>query len=235
MSNQALAFVSGALLLRSSTPIALPNDVRKTLKRILKKFEDNSEGRISIWHRWLLMNVDTVEAGHLWSEAGGQWLRKPRTSFSELTSFLDGFFTLWPDTVFRTDALTTLVSEIERVEKDLPVRFQELFFELSTILTEYEHPEVDLEVIKDARQINSSTLGGLTESMLRSGTKKEEKSSPATPSRNTESQTTPSDEKDDSHESEEASDTMAAQEDTRTECAEEHPNKDTYEDVKVPP
>ena len=79
---------------------------------------------------------------------------KPRTSFSELISFLSGFFEVWQETVVCGDAIKTLTAELERVGDGLPPRYQELFFELTSALDSYEDISVNVAVVKEAMALH---------------------------------------------------------------------------------
>ena len=174
MSNQALANISGALLLKSATAISLSSTDRASIKHILEKVEKNCSSYITIWHRWVLLKIDDIDTEQLWREVGQQWLRSPRTTFTELMSFLSGYFNVWNETKLEEHAVKTLVSELERVGDGLPPRYQKLFFELTTILEEYENPIVDIQIVKEALELYRPTFPDFTSNMVQGDRKGKE-------------------------------------------------------------
>jgi hypothetical protein len=89
-------------------------------------------------------------------------------------SFLSGYFNVWNETKLEEHAVKTLVSELERVSDGLPPRYQKLFFELTTILEEYENPIVDIQIVKEALELHRPTFPDLTSNMVQGDRKKEE-------------------------------------------------------------
>ena len=179
MSNQALAHVAGALLLKSETPVTLSAEKRATLKRILEQLETNNNGLITVWHRWALLKIDDIDSEELWRQVTHQWMRSERTTFVEFMSFLSGFFTVWDTTTFSGHAVQGIASELERVADGIPHRFQQLFFELTAIVQEYDDPIVDLKIVREALQLHRVTFPVLETNMVQ-GSKKTCETEPET-------------------------------------------------------
>tara|TARA_B110000027_G_C16050701_1_gene269800 strand:- start:127 stop:798 length:672 start_codon:yes stop_codon:yes gene_type:complete len=177
MSTDALAHTAGAFFLRarSAPPSdALGEDVRTKLKATLDKYEANVSGYITIGHRYLLLHIEDAEVNTLWTEVANHWYAQQRISFAHLILFLSGYFDTSASASLNATALGTLCAEIERVGDGLPPRFQHLFFELASVLEEYDENdlEVDLTQLKDSIALHRFSFPNLPVSAIR-GTKKQ--------------------------------------------------------------
>ena len=174
MSSQALAHVAGVLLLKyDEAPTELDAKDRASMKKLLEKLEKNYSGYVTVWHKWMLMHVDDADASFLWKEVKDQWLRSPRTTFSDFLSFLSAYFNLWNDTILNVHGLKMVVYELERVGDGLPPRYQQLFFELTEVINQYEDDvKVDLAAVKEAMELHRVVFPDMTTDMVVEGTRK---------------------------------------------------------------
>jgi len=162
ISQNATAYLSGYLLLRDTDASEIDLESRKRLKTALTNFVSMSNGACNIYVRWTIDNVDTASAEMLWREAQNQWYSRQRSSFPLLLTFLRGYFHVSQKNTVSVVALPILVSELERVDDDLPMRYQRLFFELMLIVQKYASGNVDLTALKNAIDVNSEQFAAVS-------------------------------------------------------------------------
>lgn len=172
MTSLALAHVAGALLLKYDTaPTTIDARARATLRDILEKLERNARGNVTILHRYLLLELDKMSAEYLWTEIHSQWQTHVRTTCNEFLAFLATFFKVWGTTSFRRPALERILRELDRVADGLPMRYQELFFELSAAMQQYgEDVVVDLQGLSEALELQQYSFPPLPPTAI-SGTR----------------------------------------------------------------
>jgi len=143
-STDAVAYAAGFVTFRSRE-VALTSDERARLRAAFERFDKCAHQCVTVYVRWVLLNVDELEIADLWRETLAQW-RARRPTYGELLHYLRGFFD-WCDA---PEAVTcaharVLATEIDRVYDGLPVRYQQLFFELLRVCKEHDERKNDDE------------------------------------------------------------------------------------------
>ena len=166
-SYDAVAYVAG-LVMMTEGELSISPEQRTKIYEEVQKLARIASDHVTIYVRWLLLNVDSIDAKILETETTTQW-RSRRPKFAEFVQFLRGFFELTQKTTVSMTQLRRIASELDRVEDGMPVRYQHLFFELASTQEatlrrkNQEHgsedkgplPDcVDLSLMKDALMSN---------------------------------------------------------------------------------
>jgi len=134
--NHAAAYALGFVFTknvkceRDADLLPITDDERGRLLRFLNEVDEFTNGKVTIPVRWLMVNIETVTSQELVHEVGRGWLVQP-PSFEEYTFFLRGALEVLDRTLFTADEALFLIGELKRVRDGVPLRFQQLYFEVS--------------------------------------------------------------------------------------------------------
>ena len=142
--SEATAFIAGHVLLNDDQKKILTQAARETLAEELSRFETLAGGNLTIFLRWLVLNVEKCDAEVLLKETVQVW-RCRRPTYAEITQFLRGYFKLGGSSEFNIVQVRRLAAELDRVEDGLPMRFQQLFFELAGLQEAIERDKTQVE------------------------------------------------------------------------------------------
>ena len=146
----------------SKIPSASQNN-RKDIKTFVQQVEKISEGMLTITGRWLYVNVERADCKDITKEIYRAWASRAPT-LSEVKIFLRGYFEVAKTTKFKQHQALILASELDRCDTGLPLRYQQLYFELVQYI-EYckqnisdANKELDVSCIRDAIKLNFDTF-----------------------------------------------------------------------------
>lgn len=144
---------------KSETDLApIDETMHAKIKSALDDVEKLTQGIVTVTVRWFMLNITKATSADILREFARSWMARP-PQFSEVVFFLRGAIELQETTVFGTSQLAIMMGELDRVDEGIPVRFQQLYFELSGVPST---KTIDLDIVKTAFKQGSLTFPPLT-------------------------------------------------------------------------
>ena len=173
IAHEIVAYVAGYIALFTANTIEngempqIPSDHRSRLKSFLSNAERLAEGILTITARWLVENIENedIQINHIASEVFRVWGSRP-PSFSEVYMFLKGYFDIVGNSHFTVQQTGILISELDRSDTGMPLRFQRLYFELTDFMNESGSNvdrSIDLTNLRAAVLNNETSFPSLAE------------------------------------------------------------------------
>ena len=135
-SHDIVAYTMGYVLISNAT--SAKNDIvrdiapeeRTRLQQFIEEAMKLTNEIVSISVRWLALNIERASARDIIQELGRAWMTRSPT-FSEYTYFLKGAFEVRDASKLTPDEVMLIMTELDRVGEGVPLRYQQLYFELA--------------------------------------------------------------------------------------------------------
>ena len=152
-SHDIVAYTMGYLLISNATSAKkdvvqdIPSEERARLKTFVGEAITLANEIVSISVRWLALNIDNTSGREMIQELGRSWMMRAPT-FPEYTYFLKGAFEVRNAAKLNRDEIMLAMTELDRVDDGVPLRYQQLYFELAPYISNEAVDTIDFEPLR---------------------------------------------------------------------------------------
>ena len=136
---------------------------REKLVGFCKYVDRNEKSIATVGMRWVMTRIETASCGQIFDELVRKWMAVP-PSDKTIMMFLRGYFdTTDGGTTITRHQATIIMSELDRVAVGLPVRYQQLYFELGRFCAMPAPPTLDVAPMVEALRYHRFNFPALLE------------------------------------------------------------------------